>query len=645
MAKGSYKNIQVERGTGAPFGACVLDKGRIQFSISLMEDCGCSLHILPEQQDRLVLEKRQPSKSEKSIFGQEIVIPVEDEYCIGDVFSVIVHLEEGKEYYYYYEKDGQTVIDPYAHQVAGKEVFGVPVEKNGICFKTARIEAVQKYNKKISFQDLIVYRLHVRGFTMDHSSGVKAKGTYKGIIEKIPYLLELGVNAIELMPCYEFNEVTDCSYAQSSPISSSPTYQYHNELEVWKMNYWGYAEENFYFAPKASYASEPESCCEEFRHMVEALHENGLEVYMEFHFSFNTNQSLIIDCLHFWQAYYDIDGFKVNQEWIPDKLLATDPVLNQAKLFTSNWNISDYYPDGRIPKRKHLADYNENFMTAARRFLKGDEEQVSAFADVFRKNPQGKAVVNYIANTNGMTLMDMVSYDVKHNEENGEHNRDGTDYNYSWNCGAEGKTKKKQVQELRKKQIKNALSLLYFSQGVPLLLAGDEFGNSQNGNNNPYCQDNKITWLDWNDFKKNNWIFEYVKRCIAFRKQHKVFHREEALRGMDYISCGCPDLSFHGLRTWYPDYTNYSRLLGIMLCGKYVKRNRTEFEHDFYIVYNFHWEEHEFSLPNPLSGRNWSVVLNTAKENVQELQEGYEAVAEKSYQAAARSVIIFKEIM
>lgn len=638
MTKGSYKNSQFERGTGIPFGTCVLEQGKIQFSILLMEHSGCSLHILPVKRNGRISVGNQPSK-------EEIIVPAEDAYCIGDVFSVTVSLEEEKEYYYYYEKDGEVIVDPYANQVAGKEKWGSPVQRNNIYYKVTKLATDLKgsANSKIAFQDLLIYRLHVRGFTMDSSSGVKEKGTYRGVIEKIPYLQEIGVNAVELMPCYEFNEITDCSFQNRHPVSSSPSRYYYKELEEWKLNYWGYAEDNYYFAPKSSYAAEPENCCNEFKELVDALHRNGFEVYMEFYFGFNTNQSLIIDCLHFWQTYYHIDGFKVNQEWIPDKLLATDPLLSQTKLFTSNWNISDYYPDGRLPKRQHLADYNDSFLTVARKFLKGDEEQVASFTEYFKKNPEGKAVVNYVANTNTMTLMDLVSYDVKHNEENGEGNRDGTDYNYSWNCGVEGTTKKKSVLELRKKQIRNALTLLYFSQGVPLLLAGDEFGNSQKGNNNPYCLDNKTTWINWDGLKKNQWIFDFVKKCIAFRKQHKIFHLEEPLKGRDYISCGCPDISFHGLRTWYPDYSNYSRMIGVLLCGRYVKQSRTEFEQDYYLVYNFHWEEHEFSLPNPPKGTKWFVILNTAVDEENELKSGFEVVADKSYCVKARTVIMFQE--
>lgn len=626
MVKGSCKKVQYERGTGFPLGTYILEGNRVQFSISLLDETDVRLHILLKSKE-------------------EIVISIEQIYCIGDIFSIIVELEDYSACRYFYEANGKAVEDPYAKQVVGKEKWGVPIRKETLSYRIMDLESavIQKTWQSRNFSDTIIYRLHVRGFTKDPASGVNAKGTFRGVIEKIPYMKELGICAVELMPCYEFNEISDLTCPNHYGISSSITKPYYDEKIRWKLNYWGYAEENFYFAPKSSYCEHPEESCKEFKEMVDALHREEIEVYMEFYFGFNTNQSMIAECLHFWQKYYEIDGFRVNKEWIPEKLLATDPILNQVKLFTTDWNISSYYPDGRMPKRKHLADYNDTFMNCARRFLKGDEEQVFAFSNCLKANPEGKAVVNYLANTNSMTLMDMVSYDVKHNEQNGEHGQDGTNYNFSWNCGTEGKTRKKTVLELRRKQIKNALVLLFFSQGTPLLIAGDEFGNSQDGNNNPYCLDNKTSWVNWGELKKNEWILEFVKRLIQFRRAHKILHMEEQLRAMDYISCGCPDISFHGLCTWYPDYTNYSRILGVMLCGKYAKLSRTEFDKDFYIAYNFHWEAHEFSLPNALKGKRWKVLLNTSEESEQDLLEGQRIVTEKSYKVPSRTVIIFIE--
>jgi len=626
VAKGSYKKVQYERGTGFPLGACILERNRVQFSISLFEETEVKLHILLKNKE-------------------EIVISAEEAYCVGNIFSVVVWLENYSSCEYFYEAGTKAMEDPYAKQVVGKEKWGVPVKKEKLSYRIMNLEraVTHKTWQNRNFSDTIIYRLHVRGFTKDPASGVKARGTFRGVIEKIPYMKELGIHAVELMPCYEFNEISNWNCKGHYGISSSITKPYYNEEIKWKLNYWGYAEENFYFAPKASYSEHPEESCREFKEMVDAFHAEDIEVYMEFYFAFNTNQSLIIECLHFWQEYYQIDGFRVNKEWIPEKLLATDPILNQVKLFTTDWNVANCYPDGRVPKRKHLADYNDNFMNCARRFLKGDEEQVFPFSNFVKANPEGKAVVNYLANTNSMTLMDMVSYDVKHNEQNGEHGRDGTDYNFSWNCGAEGKTRKKAVLELRKKQIKNAWILLFFSQGTPLLIAGDEFGNSQGGNNNPYCLDNKVSWVNWGELRKNEWMFQFVKRLIAFRKEHKILHKEEQLRGIDYISCGSPDISFHGLRTWYPDYTNYSRILGVMLCGKYAKLNRTEFDKDFYIACNFHWEAHEFSLPSVLKGKRWTVLINTSEESEKGFIEGQTIIAEKTYQVPSRTVIVFME--
>ena len=641
--------MQLERGAGYPLGACVIDNDRVQFSISLVDEVECRLHILlqkPKQKKIQMQPKyqvtKEPYQGDSAEYGcQEIVVPMIDRFLIGNIFSVIVPLEDYRSCYYYYEQNGRCIKDDYANQLIGREIWGEKSDDRQYLYGIHDLERKHIDNRpNLSFQDVILYRMHIRGFTKDPSSGVKAKGTFLGAIEKIPYLKELGINAVEIMPCYEFNEITSEDYSRRYPMSSSITKPVIDFGE-WKLNYWGYTDDNFYFAPKASYCECPEQACLEFREMVEAFHKNGIEVYMEFHFAFNTNQSLILDCLHYWQNQYQVDGFRLNQEWIPHKLLATDPLLNQVKLFCTEWDIKNCYPDGRVPKRKHLADDNSRFQNCARRFLKGDEEQVEAFTIVMRSNPEGKVSVNYLANTNGFTLMDMVSYDVKHNEENLEQGQDGTNYNYSWNCGAEGKTRKKAVLELRKKQLKNALAMLFFSQGVPMILAGDEFGNSQNGNNNPYCLDNPTTWVNWGELKKNNWLYEYIKRCIEIRKMHKILHMEEALRGTDFISCGNPDISFHGLTTWYPDYTNYSRVLGVMLCGKYVKLSRTDYDNDFYLAFNFHWEEHEFHLPKPSKGKKWTVLLNTAKEHEMELVKGYEVVEEKSYIIPARTVVIF----
>lgn len=637
MTKGNYSKQKTEKGVGMPLGAYILDKKRIQFSISVQNVKSLNLHLFPGNDD-----------------NAEIIVNVDQRYRIGSIFSIIVTVPDSSQCGYIYEVNELYFCDPYARQLTGRENWG-EFHDDTMADSKVRCKAVsvmdipvgRKYPREIyKLSDLFIYRLHVRGFTKDSSSGVKAKGTFRGIEEKIPYLKDLGVNAVELMPCYEFDEILFEQGINPYGFSSSITMPVYHPLEEegkWKVNYWGYTEKSNYFAPKTSYCQDKENPCREVKEMIQKLHESDIEVYMEFYFAYNTNQNLIVDCLRFWHQEYDVDGFKLNKEWIPEKLLATDPLLGQVKLFTSDWSLSYLYPDEKYPEDKFLADDNESFMISARRYLKGDEEQVQGFAENLKANPCHKGKINYLANTNSMTLMDMVSYDVKHNELNGESGRDGTDYNYSWNCGWEGKTRRKAVMELRKRQIKNALIMLFFSQGTPLMLAGDEIGNSQDGNNNPYCVDGPISWVNWNQKKKNVWLTDFVKKLAAFRKEHKILHMDEQLKTMDYISCGCPDLSFHGTQAWYPDYSNYSRELGVLLCGKYAKVGRGQFDRDIYIAFNFHWEPHEFSLPNTLKGKPWHVLIDTSSEEDTDFTNEGKLVTEKTYTIKPRTVVVFLE--
>ncbi|QHQ62853.1 alpha-amylase [Anaerocolumna sedimenticola] len=420
-------------------------------------------------------------------------------------------------------------------------------------------------------------------------------GTFLGVVDKIPYLKELGVNCIQLMPIYEYNEL----------IGQTGFGGNH------KLNYWGYSNENYYFAPKASYCAEPTQAADEVKYMIDSLHNNGIEVIMEMNFVKGLNPGFIQDCLRYWFLEYHIDGFKIPSETVPGILLGTDPILSKVKLLAEGWDLEKIYPKDMIPDLKNLAEYNAGYSADVKRFLRGDEEQVAAVANRMKKNPDKCGIINYITNHDGFTLMDLYSYDMKHNEKNGENNQDGADYNYSWNCGTEGKTKSKKVSNLRRKQVINALLMLFLSQGTPLLLAGDEFGNSQEGNNNAYCQDNEISWLDWNLLEQNNSLFQFVKQLIKLRMEHPILHMEEQLRNMDYISCGLPDISFHGIKAWYPDYKHYSRVLGVMLAGNYVKINRNENDRIFYLGFNMHWENHGFDLPKLPSGKQWYVLYNS----------------------------------
>ena len=246
-----------------------------------------------------------------------------------------------------------------------------------------------------------------------------------------------------------------------------------------------------------------------------------------------------------------------------------------------------------------------------------------------------------MSNYYGMTLKDMVSYDYKHNEDNGEANKDGNSYNCSWNCGEEGNTRKKKVLDLRMRQIKNAMCMLLISQSTPLIFMGDEFGNSQQGNNNPYCQDNRITWLDWTNMEKNREIFEFWKELIQLRQSHPILRPCAEFKIMDYISCGYPDLSYHGQSAWRPQTDYNSRHIGIMYCGKYAKRDRVADDDFFYVAMNMHWEPHELALPKLPKGLVWSICVKTCENTVEVVGE------EDSFVRTipARSIVVYKSNM
>ena len=275
--------------------------------------------------------------------------------------------------------------------------------------------------------------------------------------------------------------------------------------------------------------------------------------------------------------------------------------------------------------------------------LKGDEDQLNRLAYHIRRNPEQVGVINYMANTNGFTMMDMVSYDTKHNEANGEDNRDGTDYNQSWNCGVEGPCRKKRIMQMRRKQIRNALLMLFLSQGTPLLMMGDEFGRTKKGNNNSYCQDNDISWLNWTLLKSNSSIHEFVKHVIQFRKEHSVFHMDKEPALMDYRSVGLPDVSYHGLKTWCPMFDRFCRQLGILYCGKYGRKPDGREDDYFYVAFNMHWEPHEFALPNLPKDYKWHTAFNTDEDQVNGMYDrGSEPVLEnqKSMMIMARTIVV-----
>ena len=625
-----------------PLGVHIMGKRQWQFSVAMEHGKETSLELF---------RTGDKTCSYSLVLGKE--------YLVGGVFSVILTLPQDISEYCY-KTNGEKMLDPYAIQLTGREQFGESNANREVhCLITENIRHISE-PLSVPFHELILYRLHVRGFTKHSSSKVKNPGTFKGIEEKIPYMKQLGINGVVLLPCYEFDERMDeeelGKYRSNFLDYTKPITEKQDKEQEWpKINFWGYTKRANYFAPKASYAANPLQPISEMKQMVKKLHDNGIAVFMEMFFSEGTNQTLILECLRYWVRMFAIDGFKINTEVVNGTLIAQDPYLSRTKFLATYWNTGEFYHQYEKINEKILAEYNDGFMVDCRRFLKSDEGQVNGFVNRMRKNPSQQTVINYITNTNGFTLMDLVSYDIKHNEANGEQGMDGTEYNYSWNCGWEGPTRKKQIAQLRLRQIKNALSFLLLSQGVPMLLAGDEFGNTQKGNNNAYCQDNEIGWVTWNKRVMNQRILAFCKKLIALRKAHPVFSPKEELRGMDYIACGSPDISFHGTKPWYPDLSNYSRVIGIMLCGKYAPLTIRKSDKSFYMAFNMHWEAHRFELPVLPKGKKWKVIIDTyqlnldfeqtekEKNNVPNKKGKSGETALLEYMVNPRTVVVFEE--
>lgn len=647
--------FRVRKGTPLPLGV-TKENETVNFSVVAPNCEVCNLVLLHKKNSK-----------------RDQCIPIPSDYRFGDVYSIIIENLPYEEYEYVYEIDGQVIVDPYAKVIIGREKWGRHSNyfdeyslRGGFAFETFDWKEDQAL--EIPYKDMIIYKMHVRGFTKHSSSKTgKAAGTFRGVIDKIPYLRELGINAVLLMPIYEFDEILiEENYIRSpgkQDKSKEHDYEFINiakdedsyrtsmlqdiyvqggrqqeKIRIpYRINYWGYSKHNYYFAPKASYAYEPANVVNELKTMISELHAAGIEVLMEFNFTPDMTQQTILDCLQYWFFTYHIDGFSVNNNVVSTSILSSDPVLSRTKLLATSWEKKQNYTNINRKSYRNLAEYNDGFLIDARRYLKSDEEQVNAFAYRIKRNPEDYAIINYITNNNGFTLMDLVCYDVKHNYANGEENKDGTDYNYSWNCGTEGKSGKKKIKELRKQQIRNALVMLLLSQGTPMILMGDEFGNSQEGNNNAYCQDNATSWINWNNRKQHEDIENFVKTLIGIRRSEGVFGRDMEYRMMDYQSFGCPDMSYHGMKAWYPDFSYYSRVVGVMYCGKYAKKEVNTLDSSFYIAYNMHWENHDFDLPQLPMGQHWEVYINTAMTSENTMRQN-----NRSVQVAPRSIVVLR---
>ena len=513
-------------------------------------------------------------------------VPFEKSDYEGIVRSAVIEGFDPAQIEYNFLVGDEILQDEKAQLIRGRKPFGkrpAPAGEALRCgFAAADFDWGDDAPLRLPYADTVSYYLHVRGYTKHPRSGVVNKGTFSGIIEKIPHIKSLGVNQIILMPAYEFEET--------------------NEKDS-RINYWGYTK-SWYFAPKAGYAAGDEPDVE-FKTMIRSLHKEGIEVIMEFAFPDSSAMSFMEECLSWWVREYHVDGFLLTVCSAFSRMLAASPLLADVKLMTGYFD-TDILPAPAKGFPKVLADMNDGFKTDCRRLLKGDEDTLGAFAQRMRQNYKEKACINYIAGHDGFTLMDLVSYERKYNEDNGEHGRDGAAVEYSWNCGAEGPSRKGAVKKLRMRQMKNAMAMVFLAQGTPMLLAGDEFGNSQKGNNNPWCQDNEISWIDWGREQTNRELTDFIRLLAEIRKKHPVLHLDRPLTGQDTASCGFPDFSCHSSRAWVGAFEYQNRHIGLMycLCGD---------EEDYiYAAFNLHWDPQSFALPYLPDGVSWQVQADTS---------------------------------
>lgn len=584
----------------------------INFAVEVRDGKACSLILYPKGSTEIAAE-----------------IPFTEEMQFGDIYAMQIRQFPVNEYEYNYRIDGTVTVDPYARAVGGRELWGSCQEDPHAVragFPMDSFSWQGDMSPALPYEDCILYVTHPRGFTMDASSKARHPGTFAGIKEKIPYLKKMGITQLELMPVYEFAEAEK----ESAPKKHMPIRRGSTD----KLNYWGYGNA-YFFAPKAAYSASGNPV-RELKELVRALHRERIELILEFWFPAKTNPNLVMDCIRYWAEEYHIDGVHVNSGVAPLRALALDARLSRVKVMSEFFPMDQIFDSDYRPSFRRLAEYNDDFLVKARRFLKGDEDMLWQITESMRRNPEQFAVVNYISNHNGFTLADLVSYDVKHNEENGEDNRDGNEYNYSFNYGEEGPASGRVLERLRRQQMRNAFLLVLLSQGVPAIYGGDEMGNSQKGNNNVWCQDNALSWIQWSRKKADRKMQEFVRKAIAFRKNHPAFGRRNPYTMKDYLAKGMPDLSYHGKKAWYGEFESYNRQVGILYSGSYTGGDTC------YVLYNMHMIEHELALPTLPAGQKWYLTVDTGREGQEFLQEGQEELLEdqKMVSVPPRTILV-----
>lgn len=601
------RQLSVLKGNHQPYGITPDGENGINIAIAMQsQDCG------------IILYDKKKKETEKIAFDPS--------FCIGELYCVRIEGICTQDILYRFYDGERIFVDTYARSIAGNETYGkLPEELMG---RLTRDDFDWEGDETlpIPFCDSLIYLLHVRGFTKHASSHVAHRGTFEGLVEKIPYLNSLGITTVELMPAYEFLEL-EKSVVDNERIPMA----YRKEEPV--LNYWGY-KAGYYYAPKSAYAADPHHPVTSFKNMVKAFHQNKMEVLMQFYFPDFVSGLYIVDVLRYWVCEYHVDGFHLMGERIPTEVLAKDPMLKRTKLIYYGFPAPEQRKSGTA-FYKNLAQCRDEYMYDMRRFLKSDERMLGKVLQHMKTNPKDMATIHYITETNGFTLADLVSYDRKHNLDNGENDLDGNPYNASWNCGTEGRTRKKPILDLRMKQMKNAFLLSLFTQSTPLILAGDEFANSQNGNNNAYCQDNAISWINWNDQEKAQELYDFVKEAVAFRKAHAMLHRSAEYTLTDELAYGYPDLSYHSEEPWKCAYDDLTRHFGMLYFGAYSEDVK-EKDTFIFLAVNMHWVEHEFVLPKLKEDKKWKVVFDTSIKKASKVElpvtENSIAVKERSIQ-------------
>ena len=605
---------------------------------------------------------------EKGSDKVKLEVPFPEEPVIGRVYAMKISGIPAQSLEYNYRIGSRIVTDPSAQIVVGREKYADIGKRNEHSIRGGFAQPEFEWGEQekplhIPYSESVLYELHVRGFTKSPSSKVKHRGTFAGIVEKIPYLRELGITAVMLMPCYEFDEVPDTgregwrpesigrliagsSLPQSavlvpdnrpadpaqvgSPAESGPDEKPSpkgKKTPAQHLNYWGFGP-GWFFAPKRSYSAQEDPSVE-FRTMVRELHKAGIEVLMEINWPEGTDPAYMQACLLWWIEFYHVDGFLIMASQEDVNAVAKSPALSDVKLISDYFDTARMYPKGRPYRFRNLAEYNVGFRYDARKFLKGDSDSLKDFVSRCRYNPKDAGVINAITGHDGFTLYDLVSYNDKHNEANGEYNHDGAANEFSWNCGVEGPCRKQEISRLRMKQMKNALALMMLSQGTPMLTAGDEMLNSQAGNSNPYCFDTELTWVRWSETRDAKELSDYVRMLIAFRASHPLLHQKAELTGAS-LGGFFPDFSCHGSNAWFASFDQQERSVGMMYCSQEPDGNVLRELQDstvgsyVYVAYNFHWQEKELALPYLPSGREWHVVIDTSVDRYSK------AAAEKS---------------